>query len=250
MRLRTTALPTFLVTVMPRRGGPSSPRSSTSSRKRRPRRLSPRRTARNSARLVRRAGKVCGASPVDGPVNAPAPRPHLGGKPLAAPVAARRNDTAATGGSHARAEAMPALADDFRGLICALHLFKYRGVRPFLGLFVVGSFRGNDPTPWFHATPDGKPVSTFPGVALTGAFRTTTVAQRRAPGRSARTCGAYTEREAPSQRRERGRFSDVAKCSRRPPDQDEFGLDQTRPPSRLSQRSAGMTRRGAQLPQS
>jgi len=26
---------------------------------------------------------------------------------------------------------MPALANEFRGLISALHLFKYRGVRPF-----------------------------------------------------------------------------------------------------------------------
>ena len=61
MRLRTTALPTFLVTVKPTRAASLSPRSSTSSRKSRPRRFSPRRTARNSARLRSLAGAGCGA---------------------------------------------------------------------------------------------------------------------------------------------------------------------------------------------
>ena len=58
MRLRFTAFPVFLVTVKPTRGGPSSPRLSTSTRNSRPRRFSPPRTARNSLRLRSRCGLV------------------------------------------------------------------------------------------------------------------------------------------------------------------------------------------------
>ena len=59
---------------------------------------------------------------------------RLGGQPLATAVAASSDDAAATLGSHAGTEAMPALADELGGLVGTLHLFKYRGVRPFLCL--------------------------------------------------------------------------------------------------------------------
>ncbi len=46
-----------------------------------------------------------------------------GAEPLAATVAAGGNDGAAALGSHAGAEAVPALADEFGWLIGTLHLF-------------------------------------------------------------------------------------------------------------------------------
>ena len=130
MRLRSTALPCFVVTVKPARGSPPSPRSATSSRKNRPRRFSPRRTARNSARLVSRPGLGSSCRSVTGP----APGARSGAEARAAAGAAGGDDLAATLGGHACAEAMTALADELGGLIGALHLFQYRGVRPFLDL--------------------------------------------------------------------------------------------------------------------
>jgi hypothetical protein len=53
-----------------------------------------------------------------------------------AAIAAGCDDLAATGGRHARTETVAALADKLGGLIGALHLFQYRGVRPFLGLAI------------------------------------------------------------------------------------------------------------------
>jgi hypothetical protein len=46
-----------------------------------------------------------------------------GGEPLAATIAACCNDITATLGSHARAEAVPTLADEFGRLIGTLHFF-------------------------------------------------------------------------------------------------------------------------------
>src|SRR5690606_8441863 len=119
MRFRAAALPTFFVTVRPRRGGPPSPRSRTSIRKSGPRRFSPRRTARNSARFFSRAGGV-------GPGRAVTVRPfrRSGGKPLAAAVAPRGDDGTAALGGHAGTETVAALADKLGGLIGALHLFN------------------------------------------------------------------------------------------------------------------------------
>src|SRR5690606_28814262 len=57
-----------------------------------------------------------------------------GGQPLAAAIATGGNDDTATLGCHARAEAMTALTHELGRLIGTLHFFKYRGVRPFLGL--------------------------------------------------------------------------------------------------------------------
>lgn len=122
MRLRRTALPDFFVTVKPTRGAPPSPLSSTSSAKSRPRRVSPRRTARNSA-LLR---SLRGGLPVTGKAAV-----FLGGEPLAAAVAASGDHATTTLGGHAGTKAVPTLADEFGRLVGALHLFKYRGVRPF-----------------------------------------------------------------------------------------------------------------------
>jgi hypothetical protein len=60
-------------------------------------------------------------------------------KALAALGAAGRDDLAATLGSHARTEAVAALADKLRWLVGTLHLFKHRGVRPFLSLHIARS---------------------------------------------------------------------------------------------------------------
>ena len=120
MRLRSTALPCFVVTVKPARGRPPSPRSATSSRKNRPRRFSPRRTARNSARLVSRPGLGSSCRSTTGP----APGARSGAEARAAAGAAGGDNLASTLGGHAGAEAMTALADEFGGLIGALHLFS------------------------------------------------------------------------------------------------------------------------------
>jgi len=57
-----------------------------------------------------------------------------GRKTLTAAGAARCDNLAATGGCHTCAKAVPALADELGGLVSTFHLFKYRGVRPFLVL--------------------------------------------------------------------------------------------------------------------
>ena len=59
----------------------------------------------------------------------------LGRQALAALGAAAGQDIAATDGRHARAEAMTALADEFRGLIGALHFrTPYDGSGPVLSI--------------------------------------------------------------------------------------------------------------------
>jgi len=121
IRFRSTELPTFLVTVMPKRGKPWSPRSSTSSRNNGPRRLVPRRTARNPVRFLSRPGACTPA------VSAKSPDPELYRlcrETLAAACAASGDDLAATSGCHACPKAMTALADELGGLIGALHLFN------------------------------------------------------------------------------------------------------------------------------
>ena len=155
-----TAFPVFFVTVRPKRGGSSSPRFNTSSRKSGPRRFSPFRTARNSARLRNLRGRPRFASRASFP--APA---WSGAEALAAARAARCYDLAAAGGCHARAETVTPLTDEFGWLISTLHLFQYRGVRPFLGLS-----RGSRSGALSQAAP----------------MREKTVA-----GRGARACAAY-----------------------------------------------------------
>ena len=60
--------------------------------------------------------------------------PALGRKTLAATGAAGNDDLAAALRRHARTEAVATLADKLGWLVGTLHLFKHRGVRPFLGL--------------------------------------------------------------------------------------------------------------------
>src|SRR5262245_27927021 len=96
-----------------------SPRSSTSSKKSRLRRFSPRRTAKNSSRLRRRGGGDLRILPEPGNgIAGPSGRGAL-----AAPVAARSDDATASLGGHARAESMTALTDELGRLIGTLHLF-------------------------------------------------------------------------------------------------------------------------------
>jgi|HigsolmetaGSP11D_1036233.scaffolds.fasta_scaffold07351_2 hypothetical protein len=152
IRFLSTELPTFLVTVMPKRGKPWSPRSRTSSRNRGPRRFVPARTARNSLRFLSRPG-------VFGPAfSAKSPYPwslgELGRQALAATRATGGENLAATVGRHAGTEAMTALADEFGGLIGALHLFEYRGVRPF---FILLDNRSVMTARHTWGTPDSRP---------------------------------------------------------------------------------------------
>jgi len=56
----------------------------------------------------------------------------LGRKTLAAAATASGKNRAAALGSHARTETVTTLADKLGWLIGTLHLFKHRGVRPFL----------------------------------------------------------------------------------------------------------------------
>jgi hypothetical protein len=102
-------------------------------RKKLPLRFSPSRTARNCGRLFSRPTVFFGRSFVNLPaiLDYRALRP-LGRKTLAAAVTASgKNRTAALGG-HARTEAVATLADKLGWLVGTLHLFKHRGVRPFL----------------------------------------------------------------------------------------------------------------------
>jgi hypothetical protein len=130
MRFRTTAFPTFLVTVMPRRGSPASSRRIASNRKSRPRRFSPRRTARNWARFFKRPGAFsCGRSVKPFALRRPA-RDGLSGQTLAAAGAAGSDDLLASLGGHARTETVAALADEFGRLVGALHLFNTAACGP------------------------------------------------------------------------------------------------------------------------
>ena len=65
----------------------------------------------------------------------PAGNHASGRQSLAAARTARGDDAAAALGGHAGAETVAPLADELGWLIGALHLFDYRGVRPFLVLF-------------------------------------------------------------------------------------------------------------------
>ena len=58
--------------------------------------------------------------------------PALGRETLAALRAAGSDDLAATLRRHARTEAVATLANKLGWLVGTLHLFKHRGVRPFL----------------------------------------------------------------------------------------------------------------------
>lgn len=80
-----------------------------------------------------------------------------GRQALAATVAACGNDAAAALGGHARTETVTALADEFRGLIGALHLFEYRGVRPFFVLSLMNRSVSDRTMGTKTIAPDGRP---------------------------------------------------------------------------------------------
>ena len=104
-------------------------------RKNRPRRLLPQRTARNCFLFRSRSGPRPGGVDLSGlPSAGKVPDYGLGGEPLAAAIAASCDDATTAFGSHASTETMTALTDEFGWLVGTLHLFLYRGVRPFLVL--------------------------------------------------------------------------------------------------------------------
>src|SRR6202035_3104446 len=109
MRLRSVAVPFFLVTVKPTRIGPSSLRSRLCTTKAALLARAPLATARKSARCLNRSMvKIPG-------------KPGSGAQALAAPGAARGQHLAAAGGGEAGTEAVTALAHQFAGLISPLH---------------------------------------------------------------------------------------------------------------------------------
>ncbi len=124
VRLRTTALPTFLVTVKPMRAGPGSGRIMACKTRPGSAALRPSlATSRKSVRRFKRSGAGTQAPwPVGGPAPDPAPSCVLGRKLLAADPAAIGNDLAAANCGHAGAKAVAPLADQLRGLIGALHV--------------------------------------------------------------------------------------------------------------------------------
>lgn len=113
MRLRSGALPTFLVTVSPRPGVSAATAMACTDSAGRPARL-PRAALRNCARLVRRRNPACCTRAV---VTAS----PLGRQALAAESAAQVENLAAGLGRHAGAEAMAPGADEFARLVSTLH---------------------------------------------------------------------------------------------------------------------------------
>ena len=120
MRLRTTALPVFLVTVKPTRGGAAVAAVQHFQQEKPPAALF---TAPDGQKLAALAKPPQVRSPRCRPVSGNASAFRSGGQPLAAAVAAGGDDAAATLGGHAGTETVPALADEFGRLIGTLHLF-------------------------------------------------------------------------------------------------------------------------------
>ena len=119
MRLRMTAFPVFLVTVKPTRGGSLVAAVQHFQQEQPPAALF---TAPDGQELAALAKPPQLDAAVPAGVRQRLRLPS-GGQPLAAAVAASGDDAAAALGGHAGAESVPALADEFRGLIGALHLF-------------------------------------------------------------------------------------------------------------------------------
>ncbi len=163
MRFLVTALPAFFVTVTPKRGGSSSLRRRTSSRNRGPRRFSPARAARNSARLR--------SLPVGLGVNGSAP-----GMPVRRKAACDRGN-----GGRRRRRGRPwwpcgrgtrgaAYGQAWKAGRYASFIY-YRGVRPFL----------------------------IPSRLRSGALRAGSEHSKAAPGRAARAWRPYMDGVAASQ---------------------------------------------------
>src|SRR5579872_5213243 len=111
IRLRSVAVPFFLVTVNPTLTGPLSSRRRRCTTKAAVAARAPLATARKSARCLSRS------------MNKVSLRrgPALGTQAFAAAGAARGENLAAAGGSEAGTEAMTALAHQFAGLVGPLH---------------------------------------------------------------------------------------------------------------------------------
>ncbi len=125
MRLRSTALPCFLVTVKPTRGFvPGSLRSRTSIRMNGPFRFSPLRTAKNCGRLFSRPAVFFAAFNAICPLLVIGHPGQSSRKALATALAAGSQNQTAAFGSHTRPETMAALANKLGGLKGTLrHLF-------------------------------------------------------------------------------------------------------------------------------
>jgi hypothetical protein len=109
MRLRSVAVPFFLVTVKPTRAGPSSSRRRACTTKAALLARAPLATARKSARCRSRSMMRSPGSPASG------------AQTLAAARAARGEDLAAAGRGEAGTETVAALAHQFAGLISPFH---------------------------------------------------------------------------------------------------------------------------------
>src|ERR1700744_869058 len=109
IRLRSVAVPFFLVTVKPTRTGPPSSRHRLCNTKVALLTRVPLATARKSARCFSRSIMDTPGSPVSG------------AQTLAAAGTASGEDLAAAGGGETGAEAVTALAHQFAGLISPLH---------------------------------------------------------------------------------------------------------------------------------
>src|SRR6185369_10492865 len=114
MRLRSGALPFFLVTVKPTRIGPWSERARLWRAKAALETRAPLATARKSARCLSRSMIIV-------PGGGPAEGSGSGTQTLAAARTAGSENLAAAGGGQARAKTVTALAHELAGLIGPLH---------------------------------------------------------------------------------------------------------------------------------
>src|SRR6185437_5652396 len=123
IRLRMTALPTFLLTVKPTRTGMDGRSAGTGAAWSTNPGMAQRRpawTRRKSRRFGRRPGRT----------GATGRAPALGRQALAARAAAVGDDLAAADRGHARPEAMPTLTNQLAGLIGAFHNATPSNTRP------------------------------------------------------------------------------------------------------------------------
>ena len=131
MRLRTTALPVFFVTVKPNRG----PRA----RRCRGQRLQDEARPGDFPAARHRTEIASPPEPIR-PCRRPAD-PRSGAQLLAAAGPAGVDDLAAAGSSHSRAEPVPALADELARLISALHLGISGRIQGWGGLYGPGQIK-------------------------------------------------------------------------------------------------------------
>src|SRR5262245_21701940 len=123
MRLRSTAPPTCLLTVKPNRASSSEqPRRFASSTNAGVAQRAPPRTRRKSDRRLRVSSRPPGLTFPWVLAMCHPPRRASGGQALAALGAPTRQDPTASGGLHALAEPVAALANELARLIGALHI--------------------------------------------------------------------------------------------------------------------------------